>query len=147
MSYFCLWRYHIFTCKDIGPTIQWKARRIFYWINQIQCFIIRISVAVCWFQFVWRKFIFWKKHKFFFLRAKSDKKNFQMADPHFTRAPIYYFLSPVCFLHSPNNTFDFASSIPAFIQQFGPYKVHCQLAQENSFWAIVRWEKDIQGAL
>ena len=58
-----------------------KPRKIFYLINQIQCFIIRISVAVCWFQFVCRTFIFCEQNELFW--EQNQIKTCQMADPHF----------------------------------------------------------------
>ena len=58
-----------------------KPPRIFYWINQIQCFIIRISVAVCWFQFVFAGRWF-SANKTSFFKSKTRQKTFQVADPH-----------------------------------------------------------------
>ena len=71
-----------------------KPRRIFYWINQIQCFISRILVAICWFQFVCRTFIFCEQNKSFwefYLDCTLEIWNLSSSDNvHISKRPFYY---------------------------------------------------------
>ena len=74
-------RYNILHKKIFVQRSNEKPCMIFYLINEIQCFIIRISVTVCRFLFVCRAFILCEQNKLFWKHHLT--KTYQMPGPHF----------------------------------------------------------------